>query len=69
MVEILIQLAEEAPNSATRLNAAKEVIRLSGIIEHQKYTETRSTELVKQGGLSSEQAEEIRAKILGISAE
>jgi hypothetical protein len=66
MITILIELARTA-NFSTKLLAAKEVIRLSGIIENQHYTETRSTELVKQKGLSPEEANAIRAQILGIS--
>ncbi|WP_206758875.1 hypothetical protein [Calothrix sp. FACHB-168] len=67
-IQILIELSETA-NFSTRLLAAKEIIRLSGLIEHQNYTEKHSTEFVKQKGLTAEAAAQIRLHILGIGAE
>lgn len=69
MVEILVQLAELG-NFSTRLLAAKEVIRLSGIIQNQSHTEiTQCSVAQPQQGLSEEQADIIRRQILGIGVD
>lgn len=80
--EISKKLEEEAPKAiqiivdimysgtkddTVRLQAAKEILKMSGAIETQ--SATRNTEQsIQQKGLTSEAAEAIRAQILGIAS-
>lgn len=69
-IEVLIEILE-CPDVRLRdkLDAAKELIRISGIVELQKgFVEaSRPKSEGKKGGLSDETAAQIRAKFLGVS--
>jgi hypothetical protein len=68
-IEVIVDIMNSGgKEDMVRLQAAKEVIRLSGIVESQQITKTNEQSLPQQG-LSSQQAIDIRANILGVEKE
>jgi len=67
-IDTFIQIMDRSKRDSDRINAAKEIIRLAGISEHEKITHAHEqSAIVKNQGLTPEAADEIRRKILGIN--
>lgn len=66
-IEVIIDIMYRGEkDDAVRLQAAKEILKLSGLVESQQIT--KNTEQVVQKGLTPEAADAIRQQILGINS-